>query len=185
MKPSIVLPAVILLAALAALSGCNSTNIRSPKGTSEGYTTYRLYRQAPEDLPAFANREDVANRAVQDALHEQFQSHGFTVDQDNAQLIVTYLILLQTNVASTAISDYYVSSGSDILSYAHKKVAIDGDYPIDWEAGTLVVDVIDTADRTVVFRGHASREILEDLPVEERVRRIDEGVAEILAGFFK
>ena len=41
------------------------------------------------------------------------------------------------------------------------------------------------ADRKVIYRNYASRQILENISDEERIERIESAVAEALDGFFQ
>jgi hypothetical protein len=55
-----------------------------------------------------------------------------------------------------------------------------GKNPNYFEAGTLLIDIIDGKSFKVLKRGHATRPILRDLPAEARASRIQEVVDEIL-----
>ena len=123
-----------LISSLLLFSACSS--IEAPKGSSKAYSTYRLYKEMPSGNANFANREDEVHQILQQELHTVFDQNGLQEAGQDAQLIVTYLVVLQNNAVTTGISDYYSNSGSEILRYAHQKVAIDKDLPSSFEAGS-------------------------------------------------
>jgi len=169
---------------IVLLSGCSTTKIDLPKGKSTGYSSFRLYEHDSQYVPDFTNREDRANALIQDALKKEFSSHGLKESQKDAELIVAYLLIVQNTAVSTAISDYYINSGSDILSEAHRRMQKNhksGRY----EAGSIIVDVIDKNTGDLVYRDYASREILPYLSAEESEKRIAAAVAEATAAFFR
>lgn len=172
-----------LLTALLLLTGCSSIDM--PKGSSSGYSSYRLYKEMPSGTTHFANREDEVHKILQTEMNAVFQEKGLQEASDDAELIVAYLVLVQNNAVSTGIGDYYINSGSDIVSYAHKQVAIKKDMPMSFEAGTLVIDVIDAKKRKLIYRDYSSKELLPELSIAERNQRAKDAVDEALAKFFR
>ena len=169
---------------MALLSGCSTTKkIDLPKGSSEGYTSYRLYRDGPSN-PNFADREDEVNAIIQEELGKALQAHGLKRDPKNAELIVAYLIVTQDTAVSTAISDYYINSGSDILSEAHRRMS-KKNLPGSYEQGALVIDIIDKNTGDLIYRDFAKRETLAYLNTDERNARVRSAVDEALAAFLK
>ncbi len=177
----------LLLALTAILAGtfvgCKSVDL--PKGTSAGYSSFRLYRELPANSAQFADKDDQAHAAIQNEIVSNLTRGGLKETGDDAELIVAYLILIQDNAASTAIDNYYINSGSEILSYAHKKVAIEGNYSRDFKAGTLIIDVIDAKERKLIYRNHASKQIVENLDDAERAARIKSAVDEAISAFIQ
>ncbi len=169
---------------MISISACFTTRIEFPKGSSAGYSSYRIYKHSSHHVPDFSNREDLANERIQQALKDQFNAHGLIESPEDAELIVAFLLLVQDTAVSTAISDYYINSGSAILSEAHRRMAKKNPAG-GYEAGSLVVDVIDKQSGNLIYRDYASREILEYLTDTERERRLNEAVAEAVAAFFK
>ena len=169
---------------IALLSGCSTTaKVELPKGSSKGYTTYRLYRDGPSN-PNFADREDEVNFIIQEELGKALQTHGLKRSPEDAELIVAYLLVTQTTAVTTAISDYYINSGSQVLSEAHRRMQ-KKDMPGSFEQGALIIDIIDKNTGDLIYRDFAKREILNYLNVEERNARVKSAVDEALAAFFK
>ncbi|MGB0258906.1 MAG: DUF4136 domain-containing protein [Coraliomargarita sp.] len=175
---------LILSATLAAaFIGCKSVD--TPKGTSAGYSSFRLYRELPSNSAHFANKDDQAHAVIQKEIVSSLKQGGLKETGDDAELIVAYLVLIQDNAASTAIDNYYVNSGSEILSYAHEQVAVKGNYSRDFKAGTLIIDVIDAKERKLIYRNYASKQIAEELEGAAREARIKSVVDEAIAAFLE
>lgn len=56
-------------------------------------------------------------------------------------------------------------------------------YGFEYEVGTLVIDLVDVATRRIVWRGHGSRRLADQVDPEEMSARVDAAVREILAPF--
>jgi len=168
---------------IALFTGCSTTKVDLPKGSSKGYTTYRLYRDGPSS-PNFADREDEVNFIIQEELEKSLQAHGLKRSPQDAELIIAYLIVTQDTAVSTAISDYYINSGSEILSEAHRRMG-KKNLPGSYEQGALIVDIIDKNTGDLIYRDYAKREKLAYLNNNERNARIRSAVEEALAAFFK
>ena len=128
--------------------------------------------------------EKLIHSTIQQEINNQFQTHGIQYAKEEAELIVSYLILIQNNAVSTSMNDFYTNSGSEILSYAHEKVTIQKDLPMDLEQGTLVVDIIDVEKRKIIHRDYSTKRILPGLSSAQRKKRIQEIVRESLNDFF-
>ncbi len=174
-----------LFLGIALLSGCSTTKkIDLPKGSSAGYSTFRMYQHNASHVPDFTNREDRVNAYLQSALKQEFEAQGLKESQEDAELIVAFLLIVQDTAVTTAISDYYVSSGSDILSLAHRRMG-KRNMPGGYEAGAIVVDIIDKQSGNVIYRDFAKREVLDYLTSAEKEKRAKAAAVEAVAAFFK
>lgn len=167
------------------LSGCSTTKkIDFPKGSSAGYSTFRMYEHNPDHVPDFTNREDRVNSYLKSALESEFKAQGLQESPENAELIVSFLLVVQNTAVTAAVSDYYVSSGSDIVSEAHRRLG-KSNKPSGYEAGAIVVDIIDKDSGTVIYRNFAKREVLDYLTPAEKEKYTKEAAVEAVADFFK
>lgn len=170
---------------IVLLCGCSTTKkIDLPKGNSAGYSTFRLYQHQTSHVPDFTNREDRVNAYLQSALKEEFEAQGLKESQGNAELVVSFLLIIQDTAVSTAISDYYITSGSDILSEAHRRLG-KKNLPGGYEAGAIIVDIIDKNTGDLIYRDFAKREVLDYLTPAEKEKRAKEAAVEAVAAFFK
>lgn len=172
-----------LLIALSTQSGCSS--IKLPKGSSSGYTSYRLFKHVPADNPNYISEDDAAFLKIESEINTVLQANGLQVKEEGAELMVSFLVLVQSNAVSTSLDDYYATSSSEILAKAHKIVTINKDFPTDFEAGTLVIDIFDINKEALIYRDYASKQLIPGLTQAENEKRIADAVQEALAKFVR
>ena len=94
---------------------------------------------------------------------------------------VGYLIIVGNNAYTASINDYY--GYGEAATGLHDKAQAaytSSKNPNYFEAGTLVIDLIDSKSYKLLKRGHATRSILRNLPTDARAARLQEVVDEIL-----
>lgn len=175
---------------IVLLNGCKSIDL--PKGTSKGYSTYSIYKHSPERMPDFSSRKDRSHEIIKDTIRQKFSEKGLKELEsiDDAELVVAYLVVVQDNATSAAIRDYYINSGTEILSEAHKrhrkKAKKSKKYYTDsYLTGTLIVDVIDTESNELIYRDYATRLMFDSMAEEERDQAVVEAVSEVTAKFLR
>lgn len=168
-NPNILRLTVLVLAVI--ISGCATIDL--PKGTSKGYSTFCFVHTNRSSVPFFAESSVPVNRMVQDAISEEFESQGLTIDDDNA---------------STAMIDSYFGHGrsaGDIVELAHKNGVLKATTPDNFEAGAIVIDLIDAKTDELVYRHFAKRDLIKNISDEKRRQRVTDAVNEALAPFFR
>lgn len=174
---------LVCLLPLAFLSACQT--VEQPKGSSHGYKSARLVR--PKSVPTFANPDDRANHAIQTALGSAFRSKGFAVDPADADLTVAYLIVLQNNATTKLIDDYFGfgRSSMQIAEIAHDRGVIRNNRADYYQAGTVVIDIIDNKTGKLVYRDFATRDVTNDMSDAQLQAHANSAVQEALAKFFR
>lgn len=176
------LPLLCLLA-IACLPACKT--VEQPKGSAHGYKSARLVR--PTSAPTFANPDDRANHAIQSALASVLRSKGFAIDSSNADLTVAYLIVVQDNVSTRLIDDYFGfgRSSMQIADIAHDRGVIRNNRADYYQAGTVVIDIIDNKTGKLVYRDYATRDVTGNLSDAQLQERANSAVQQALARFFR
>ena len=176
-----------LCISIALLGGCASIDL--PKGTSKGYSTYSIYKHSPNSVPDFSSKEDRTHELIKTALRHEFSKHGLkeSGSVEDAELVISYLLVVQDGATSTAIRDYYVNSGSEILSKAHRRsFKKTKEYYTDkYVTGSLIFDIVDKKNNKLIYRDYVTRKMFDSLNAKEREQTIVEGVAEVTAEFFR
>ena len=168
------------------LASCST--IDQPDGSSKGYLAAR-FAVTPNSSPSGPGLEDSpeVNGVIQEAIGKQFQSHGISFGSSETQLIVAYMLIRQDNVSTTMNNDYF-GYGRDsiaILDEAHERGVIKNKRPDEFEAGAIVIDILDAKDNQLIYRHFAKRDLLEGADTATRNARINEAVAEALEPFFR
>ncbi len=163
-----------------ALASCESTPVKVDSGTVSAQTfSFVTPRSSAE--PGFADNRQAIHSLVQNAITGNLAYQGISRVPSGGDITVAYMVITGDNVSTVSIRDYfgYSDDSIDLQDRAHAAHTASKN-PNRFEAGTLLIDVIDGKTFKLLKRGHASRPILRDLPADTRSERIREVVDEIL-----
>jgi hypothetical protein len=175
------LASILLVAGILAIAGCASTKTKIETSSISARTFSFVSSTRP--LPEFAAKEKQVHELVQNAITESLARRHITRVDQGGDIIVAYLIITGDNVSTASINDYfgYGRDAQELLNVAHDKYT-GSKVPYHFEAGTLLIDIIDGKTFKVLKRGYASRNLQKDVAPEARAQRMNDVVEEILAG---
>ena len=168
--------ALLLLGTLAA---CSPITVRSDHDTTADFSRLRTYGwlQKPSDLPRDPRIDnDLIDSRIHAAVNDELQSKGFS-EAENPDFRVTYHVVLQRKLD---VQSFPVAYG-----YGLGRVgAMSTDVRVsEYETGTLLLDVVDSASNELVWRGSAEARIDPNRTPQERTKLIREAVHEMLERF--
>jgi len=172
----------LLAAGVVVLAGCSSTPSRVNTGPVHADTfSFVTGRPAP---PEYAEKRAQIHRLIQNAITTNLTTKGLSRAPAGGDVFVAYLLILGNNVSTTDVNDYfgYGRDSDALLDKAHEKSAIDSQNPNYYEAGALVIDVIDAKTYKLLYRNYAVRQVLRNLPEDARAERIQQAVDQALTG---
>lgn len=174
------LPLLLLSAAIVILAGCASTPTRVDTGPVRA-RTFSFVDRGPKPGPAYADNRESVHAMIQQAIVKNLASRGVTKTASGGDITASYLLIIGNNASTTTIDDYF-GYGED---EAHLRDAAHTAYtqsknPNFFEAGTLLIDLVDGKSFKVLKRNYATRPLLRELPPDARAERIQEVVDEIL-----
>jgi hypothetical protein len=163
------------LAALAlgvTLSACATMQVSSFVERGTDVTKYRTYSWAPPKVqatgdPRLDNNEFFANR-IQTAVDQQMNGRGFEKASATPDLVVHYYASVAQEINLNGADQPYTTCESC--------------EPYVYDAGTIVVDLVDARTNHLVWRGWAEGSI--DGAIDNQTaleRQIDDAVARIIA----
>lgn len=158
-----------------------------PKGTSKGYQSARLVKRDP-GRPAITNAtEQQVNGMIQKSIANQFTAKGLAYGKGDADLTVAYLVIYQEPGMTARYDDYfgYGRNPDEISDLAHTRGALENQRPDYFRQAGVVIDVIDSRTHKLVYRNFAKGDVIKGASADTRAARIDAGVAQALAGFFR
>ena len=169
--------AAVTISALA-VTGCATTmNVSSHVQRGVDFSRYRTYDWGPADaLPTGDPRLD-KNPFFQDhlqgAIEKQLATRGFERSTSGTpDLLIHYHASINQRIDVNRLDREY---GYCYDEDCHTRV-------MEYEAGTLVLDIVDTRTNRVIWRGWAQDSVEGVLDNEDRMaRKIDEGVTRMLA----
>lgn len=178
------LPTVCFLSATVfVLAGCSSTPTRVDHGPIKA-KTFSFINTGTKPAASFADNRAEIHPRVQEAISKTLAANGLTKVSSGADLQVGYLIIISGGVSTTAIDDYfgYDMATADLQTKAHDAFVVGKKNRTPYPAGTLVIDLVDTKSYRLLRRNFVCRPMLKDLPMDERVARLQEAVDEALQG---
>jgi PBP1b-binding outer membrane lipoprotein LpoB len=171
---------ILLLLAVGALAlaGC-STPSTVNSGPLKAHTFSFV---APKPKPPLGGADFTpVHTMVQEAITKNLAQKGLSKVPNGGDLTIAYLIIAGNNATTTTINDYF--GPRDDATALHEKAQnaySKSKNPNYFEAGTLVIDVLDPKTGALLRRHYASRPVLQNPTVDARAARIQEVVDEVL-----
>jgi hypothetical protein len=168
--------------ALFLFAGCSSTPTKVNTGSIKA-NSFSFVNTAGRPQPSYADQRAEVNKLIQDAITTDLARFQVTPVANGGDITVAYLVIVGNNATTTSINEYFgygrdVSALNDI---AHEKYTQNKN-PNYFEAGTIVIDIIDSHTSKLLKRGYASRPLLANPTTEARAARIQQAVDEALQG---
>jgi len=173
-------PLLILAIGALALAGCSSTPTKVDHGRIHA-RSFSFVNPGARPTPTYTDNRQPVHKMIQESITRNLASRGVAKMDSGGNITVAYLVIIGNNASTASINDYfgYSEDTSALQDKAH--AAYTGSKnPNYFEAGTLVIDIIDSQSYKLLKRGYATRPLLKDLPDDARAARIQEVVDEIL-----
>ena len=169
------------LAVLLAV-GCSSTPTKVDSGPIHA-ATFSFISKAPSLSTEFADKRAPIHAMIQDSISRNLASKGVSHLGSGGDVIVAYLVIVGNNASTEAISTYF-GYGRDVAAlhdkaqdaYSSQKT------PNYFQAGTLLIDIIDAKTNKLLKRSYVARPILSNSSAEARAEHIQEAVDAVLSG---
>jgi hypothetical protein len=171
---------VLLFAGALALAGCSSTSTKVDRGPIRAQT-FSFVDPGPKAAPAYADNTQAAHAMIQKAITQNLAGKGVTRVEKGGDVTVAYLLILGNNASTTSIDEYFGHGEDASALHAKAQDAYSASKnPNYFEAGTLIIDIIDARSFKLLKRSYATRQVLRTATDETRAARIQEVVNEIL-----
>jgi len=173
---------VLLTAGAWSFAGCSSTPTNVDTGPIRA-RTFSFISAGPKPFPTYADDRRAINDMIQNSITQTLSSRGVSKVAQGGDITVAYLIITGNNASVTSINDYFGYRADDAEALQNKafNAYTKNNNPNYFEAGTLVIDLIDTKTSKLLKRGYASRPLLRNPPADVRATRLQEVVDEIFA----
>jgi hypothetical protein len=170
---------LLVMAALAVLAGCSSTETKVNEGPIRGSSFTFVAATAP--LPGYADKREPIHQMIHEAIAKNLTGRGLKRADSGGDIIVAYLVIVGNN-ASTEMIDKYFGYGGDAPDLHEKAhAAYTGDQGSQfYQAGTLLIDLVDAQSGKLLKRGSATGSRLRNLPPDAQAAKIQETVDDIL-----
>ena len=161
------------------LAGCSSTPTKVDTGAVHA-RTFNFVNRRSQPEPGFADERQVVHERIQAAIAKNLTAKGLVQVAAGGDVTVGYLVILGNNATTESI-DTYFGYGEDVSALHHKahEAYTSSKNPNYFEAGTLLIDIIDNRSFELLKRNYATRSIIQNITPEAQTERIQEVVDEI------
>ncbi len=168
----------LLLAAL--LAACSSVKTHVDKGPVKA-RTFSFLNTGSKELPSYADQRQQAHVMIQQAITQNLARKGLSYTAAGGDITVAYLIVVGNNTTTTSLNSYfgYTDDSAALLEKVHSEQT-GGTSRNYFEAGTLVIDVVDPATSRLLQRRSIHGQVLRNLPAETRAARVQAVVDQAL-----
>jgi len=168
---------------LAALlvAGCTSTPTRVDTGSIRA-TTFSFIAAAPKTTQDFApDRWAPIHAMIQDSISRNLADKGVGKVAVGGDVIVAYLVIVGDNATTEAVNTYFgYGRHADALHDKAHEAYNDSKNPNYFQAGTLLIDILDAKTYKLLERSYVVRPVLRNPSAEVRAERIQEAVDAVL-----
>lgn len=170
------------LAGLMLVAGCSSVKMRADHGQVAA-STFSFYNPGPRSLPENTEVRQQAHRVIQEAITKTMASKGVKQVASGGDVTVAYLLVVGNNVTTTSLNQYfgYSSDATALVSKVHEQQAVDSKNRAYFEAGELIIDLVDPQTSKLLQRRSIHAQLLRNLAPETRVERVQAIVDQALA----
>jgi len=176
------LASLSLFAAALLFAGCSSTPTKVDEGPIKA-NSFSFVNSAGRPQPTYADQRTEVNKLIQEAITANLARFNVPYVANGGDITVAYLVIVGNNATTSSINDYfgYGRDASAISQIAHEKYTQNNN-PNYFEAGTIVIDLIDSHTNKLLKRSYASRPLLVNPSTEVRTARIQQAVEEAMQG---
>jgi len=174
----------LTLCALAALliAGCGSgISVTHDHDSSADFTALKSFAwlQMPANAvgstKAAIERNGLLDKRIKTAVNSQLQAQGYEMDEANPDFVLMYHTGVDDKID---VTDWGYGYGYASPYWGGRNVSV-----YQYKQGTLILDIIRSSDKQLIWRGQAQATLNENNSPEEREARLGEAVAKILAEF--
>ena len=146
---------VLLLVGMGWLTGCSSSvSVNHDYDTEADFTQYKTYTWAPVATSptgdaAAGTANSLLNRRIRNAIEHQLADKGMQPDSDNPDLLVVYHVGVKDKVQ---VTDWGYSYSSHYWGMGTRDIDV-----YQYQEGTLIIDLVDTRSKTLVWRGSGTK----------------------------
>lgn len=162
------------------LAGCSSTPTHVDKGPVKAQT-FNFINGGVAPTAEFADKREAVHKTIQDAITQNLTGKGLRKVDSGGDVTVAYLVIVGNNASTESINTYFGYGGDAAALHDKAQDAYAGSKnPNYFEAGTLLIDIIDSKTFKVVKRNYAVRPVLSNPTAEVRAANIQSAVDEVL-----
>jgi len=170
---------LIAMLGIALLAGCSLYDIKYDYDVDSNFAAYKTYNWIPRTISEASGSAKTAiqsnsllDERIRKAVDTQMQAKGFTLDEANPDVMVVYHTGAENKID---VTDWgYTYAGSYWGGGLGRSVDV-----YQYTEGTLIVDMVATDNKKLVWRGSATGVVDPSSSPEQREARINDVIGRI------
>ncbi len=161
----------IICLAVFFLASCSSVRVSSDYDKAASFQEYKTYKivQQDKDFPVGVN--ELNQRRIETAIKATLTDYDYHFADQTPDLLVSYFVKIDTEQAYNTYTTYYGGRYRGLM-------VTDVDVR-EYQEGTLIIDLVDTESKQVVWHGTASG------TVSQNMKNVDQKINEAVSAIFK
>jgi hypothetical protein len=171
---------ITLNLAAMLVAGYSSTPTKVDHGPIPA-ATFSFVAGGTQAAPAFTDSRQQIHAMIQESITRNLSSKGLNKLVAGGDVIVAYLVIIGNNASTEAIDTYFgYGRDSSALHDKAQNAYNKSKNPNYFEAGTLLIDIIDAKTFKLLKRAYVVRPLLRNPSAEVRTEKIQEAVDAVL-----
>ncbi len=172
---------VFLLVGMVWLTGCSSSvSVNHDYDTDADFTQYKTYTWAPvatspTGKASTGKANSLLDRRIRNAVDQQLTDKRLQPDPDDPDLLVVYHLGVKDKVQ---VTDWGYSYSSHYWGMGTRDIDV-----YQYQEGTLIIDLVDTQSKTLVWRGSGTKVLESNRTTEQVEKTLNDAVAKILSQY--
>lgn len=173
---------VVLLIALAFVSGCSSVTVTRDYDRNADFSSMKTYAWKHAEQPETGNPRidnDLLDQRIRDAINADLGGKGFSIgDAADADFLVVYFIDYKQRIGGNSVSFGVGAGRYDRYGGVGYNTTIS-----DYDESRLTIDVIDRATDKMIWRGVGRRSTYEYSKPDKITKVVNDAVPRIMKSF--
>lgn len=177
---------MLLLTVALVMFGCSTVEVEHKVASPSLLYDFQYFSwvEGGEDNGEVRGKNPMVEKYVRKAVEKELIMKGYTkVEPEYANFLVSWFGKVNEKVKEQSIDHFYRSYGYGTLSAKMKDSVAKGAIKSSYKEGTLVLDVVDSKSKEVVWRGVGTDTIFDDMSDNQIAAYINKSVRMIVKDF--
>ncbi len=170
-----IIPAVLICCVVLCAASCSQVMVSYDYDKNANFTAFKTYGWHAIERTVEMN--DLVINRVKDAVNRELEARGFRQVPENPDFFIALHVSSRQKVE---LIDWGNAPGPYWGGWGGNYGGVDS---IEYQEGTLMIDIVDAAKNELVWRGSATGIVDPGLSPEKRTQEINNAVARILEKF--
>ncbi|CAM3451540.1 DUF4136 domain-containing protein [Corallococcus sp. ZKHCc1 1396] len=148
----------------------------------EGFRTYAWLSQPQKSQDSRINNA-ITDAQVKEAVDRDLQERGYRKVEANPDFLIGWQGAIDTRLSEESVDSYYGYPWDPFWGSFYGPYGGGQTYLRQYDVGTLILDVVDAKQKTLVWRGTAQTDLGDSPSIQSTGNKLDDGVKKMLERF--